>query len=178
MEIQSMNKRDRAKLEATQMKILRKIMKSQAMITKESNDDFRQRLNISTIDSEIQVRRISILHRAANNPEQSKQLKIALLGTRHDMPNHTKHRKQGLHATIAHDLLQLIPPDPHLQYIRNQLAGEGVSDRAWQYLANLNKSTTPSSGPQNRRNNAHRFQGGRQRSPAQYAGQQRKATQD
>ena len=116
-------------------------MKSQAMITKESNDDFRQRLNISTIDSEIQVRRLSILHRAANNPEQSKQLKIALLGTRHDTPNHTKHRKQGSHATIVHDLLQLIPSDPHLQYIRNQLAGEGVSDSAWQYLATLNKST-------------------------------------
>ena len=81
METQQTNKKDRGKIEAAQMKILRKLMKSQAIITKESNDDFRARLNINTIESETTKRRVARIARAAQQQDRNEQLKLALIGT-------------------------------------------------------------------------------------------------
>jgi hypothetical protein len=122
------------------MKILRKLMKSQAIITKESNDQFRQRININTIDSEVTMRRLTLIARAAQHQQNNMQLKAALIGTHTLKANMQQHCKKGLHATIARDIGKLLTDQQQHWQLKESLMKEAVTEEAWDHMKGIKRS--------------------------------------
>ena len=137
METQITNKRDRNKLEAAQMKLIRKLMRSQAMLTKESNNILRARVNINTIETETQVRRLNIIIRAAKSEKQQAQIKAALIGQYHQKPQATQHTKRGIHAIIGRDIISLITKAKGDEEIIDIIKSKGITEKVWDYIKQI-----------------------------------------
>ena len=129
-----------ARFEAVQMRHLRRIVKSPAHITLESNDMIRERTKTSSMTSQMQARRLKLWSNVAKN--EVEEVVAVMWGQDDEKEHQLKKGEEEREKQLIGDIVKLMnSKEMETKQVTTNSKGETIMGKeTWEFLKNLNKS--------------------------------------